>query len=170
MRRIVVALASTVTALVLLFSYHTSLNRAGTVALLASGTGVTQSQDLGAGTTSSGSSGSSGAGGSAGSSGSSGSATTTTGSQTITGQAVQTRYGPVQVQITVVDGTITDATATDYPNSNGRDQMISSRAVPALEEETVQAQSAQVDVVSGATYTSEGYAQSLQSAIDEANL
>lgn len=154
MRRIVVALASTVTALVLLFSYHTSLSREGTAPVVASGTssstGAAQSQDLGSGTTASG--------------------TTTDVPGTITGQSVQTRYGPVQVQITVVDGTVTDATAIDYPSSNGRDQTINSRAVPVLEDETLQAQSAQVDVVSGATYTSEGYAQSLQSAIDEANL
>lgn len=175
MRRIVVALASTVTALVLLFSYHTSLNRTGTTAVVAAGTGLTQSQGLGTGTTSSGASGSSGATGSSGASGASGgggsSGGTSTGTgQTYTGQSAQTRYGPVQVQITVVDGAITDATAVDYPNGNGRDQMINSRAVPLLEDETLQAQSAEVDVVSGATYTSDGYARSLQSAIDEAGL
>ncbi|MDJ0392927.1 FMN-binding protein [Rhodococcus sp. G-MC3] len=83
---------------------------------------------------------------------------------------MSTRFGPVQVQITVTDGAITDAAAIEYPTSNGRDQQINARAVPVLEQETVAAGTADIDMVSGATYTSEGYVKSLQSAIDQAHL
>jgi uncharacterized protein with FMN-binding domain len=74
----------------------------------------------------------------------------------------------VQVRITVSDGRITAADAVDYPMNNGRDQEINRFAIPQLQNETLQAQSAQIDMVSGATYTSEGYTTSLQSAIDQA--
>lgn len=66
-------------------------------------------------------------------------------------------------------GKITDAQAVEYPQESGRDVRINSAAVPELNQETLQAQSAQIDTVSGATYTSEGYQQSLQSAIDAAH-
>jgi uncharacterized protein with FMN-binding domain len=82
-------------------------------------------------------------------------------------------YGPVQVQVTVrvtVAGTrIVSAHAIDYPQGGGRDQEINSRAIPALDQETVQTQSARIDTVSGATYTSDGYRRSLQSALDAAH-
>jgi len=81
---------------------------------------------------------------------------------------VNTRYGPVQVQITVAGGLITDVQAVDYPDGNGRDRQINARAIPILVSETLDAQSAEIDFVSGATYTSDGYQQSLQSALDEA--
>lgn len=100
-------------------------------------------------------------------------ATTQTGtpsssSGTGTGQTVDTRYGPVQVQVTIAGGRITDVQALQLPGSDGRSAEISSYAGPVLAQEAMQAQSAQIDVISGATYTSEGYAQSLQSAIDQA--
>ena len=75
----------------------------------------------------------------------------------------------MQVQITVSGGTITAADAVDYPTSNPRDRQINQIAVPRLVSETLSAQSAQIDMISGATYTSEGYRQSLQSAIDQAS-
>jgi uncharacterized protein with FMN-binding domain len=74
----------------------------------------------------------------------------------------------VQVRITVSNGRITAADAIDYPMNNGRDQEINQYAIPQLVSETLQAQSAQIDMVSGATYTSQGYTTSLQSAIDQA--
>ncbi|MER6012607.1 FMN-binding protein [Streptomyces bluensis] len=89
-----------------------------------------------------------------------------TGPRTATGQAAQTRYGPVQVRVTVKDGRITDVTAVTYPHSSPRDQRINGYAVPRLGREALSAQSAHIDAVSGATYTSEGYRQSLQSALD----
>ena len=88
----------------------------------------------------------------------------------VNGGSAGTRYGPVQVQITVLNGKITAATAIDYPQTNGRDYEINSYAIPALNDETVSAQSAQIDTISGATYTSDGYRRSLQSAIDAAHL
>lgn len=88
---------------------------------------------------------------------------------TFTGDAVDTRYGPVQVQITLSGGKITTVQVLQVPQESSRDVRINSAAVPILNQETVQAQSSQIDTVSGATYTSEGYAQSLQSAIDAAH-
>ena len=104
------------------------------------------------------------------SSGSSGSSGTSQGTTTVTGDSVQTRWGPVQVRITVQNGRITDVTAVTYPQDNPRDQQINAYAVPQLRREALQAQSADIDTVSGATYTSDGYRQSLQSALDSAGL
>lgn len=89
---------------------------------------------------------------------------------TVNGVAADTRYGPVQVQIQVSGGKVVSATAIDYPQSGGRDREINSYAIPVLQNETVAAQSAQIDTVSGATYTTDGYVQSLQSALDAAHL
>jgi uncharacterized protein with FMN-binding domain len=75
----------------------------------------------------------------------------------------------VQVQITLTNGRIVRADAIDYPQGSSRDQAINSQAIPQLDQETLQAQSAQIDTVSGATYTSDGYRQSLQSALDAAH-
>ncbi|TDU83312.1 FMN-binding protein [Kribbella voronezhensis] len=86
------------------------------------------------------------------------------------GTSVPTRYGPVQVRLTIRNGRIVTATAIDYPSSGGRDRAINSYAIPLLQRETVAAQSAHVDTVSGATYTSDGYRGSLQAAIDAAHL
>jgi uncharacterized protein with FMN-binding domain len=74
------------------------------------------------------------------------------------------------VRITVAGGTVTDVTVVDYPRGNGRDQQINARALPILVQETLDAQSATIDMVSGATVTSEGYIGSLQSALDQAGL
>ncbi|MDQ1679437.1 MAG: hypothetical protein QOI42_296 [Frankiaceae bacterium] len=90
-------------------------------------------------------------------------------SVTINGAAADTAYGPVQVQITVLGGRITRANAIVYPTESRRDQEINSQAIPALNSETLRAQSAQIDAISGASYTSAGYQQSLQSAIDAAH-
>ncbi|MFF9768253.1 FMN-binding protein [Streptomyces sp. NPDC014636] len=91
-----------------------------------------------------------------------------TGSRTITGDTVQTRWGPVQVRVEITDGRLTEVTAVDYPRDNPRDQEINSYAIPQLRREALAAQSADIDMVSGATYTSTGYQQSLQSALDSA--
>jgi uncharacterized protein with FMN-binding domain len=88
---------------------------------------------------------------------------------TVNGAPADTQYGPVQVQITVRGGRIVKADAIDYPQGSRRDQDINSQAIPQLDQETVNAQSAQIDTVSGATYTSDGYRQSLQSALDAAH-
>jgi uncharacterized protein with FMN-binding domain len=90
-------------------------------------------------------------------------------SGTFTGDAIQTRWGIVQVRIEVRNGKITQATAIQYPQENRHDQEINSRAVPQLEQATV-SRNGQVDSVSGATVTSGGYQKSLQSALDQAHL
>jgi uncharacterized protein with FMN-binding domain len=86
------------------------------------------------------------------------------------GDAADTRYGPVQVQVVVKNGTVTSVEAVDYPTSDPRDAQINSYAIPQLNAEALSAGSASIDMVSGATYTSEGYLSSLQSALDKAGL
>ncbi|MFG2718974.1 FMN-binding protein [Streptomyces sp. NPDC048416] len=85
-----------------------------------------------------------------------------------TGDVIGTRYGPVQVSVTLDKGRLTAVNVLQVPSERGRDQEIAARAVPRLTEEALGAQSAQIDAVSGASYTSEGYIQSLQSALDRA--
>ncbi|WP_344390103.1 FMN-binding protein [Streptomyces vastus] len=90
--------------------------------------------------------------------------------RTVTGTTAQTKYGPVQVRITLTGSRITGATAVRSPDETPRSKEISSTAVPKLNQETLEAQSADIDTVSGATYTSAGYEQSLQSALDRAGV
>ncbi len=168
MRRIVTWALSTVTVLVLLFSYHTSTSSASAPTAKVAGPAAASGSGSSAAAPPAGSSAAaapSTASGSAGS-GSSGSAQ----SGAIAGDAVMTRYGAVQVQITVSGGKITAADVLQVPNQDRRDQMINGQAVPILDREAVAAQSSRIDSVSGATYTSDGYIQSLQSAIDKAHL
>ncbi|MGW0496047.1 FMN-binding protein [Streptomyces sp. NPDC003007] len=87
--------------------------------------------------------------------------------QTLTGDVAQTQYGPVQVRVTVSGGKITKAEAVQAPKG-GRSDQITSSSVPRLNQAAVAAGNAQIDAVSGATYTSAGYKQSLQSALDKA--
>jgi uncharacterized protein with FMN-binding domain len=166
MRRITLWALSTLTTLVLLFSYHTSTAGSGTT--LAAGTSVqapAAAGSTGSGTTGSGTTGS----GTTGSGTAAGSGTASS-TKTYDGDTVQTRWGPVQVRITVTDGKITASEAIVYPNGNHEDAQINSYALPVLSQEAVQQQSAKIDMVSGATVTSDGYVSSLQSAIDRAHL
>jgi uncharacterized protein with FMN-binding domain len=87
-----------------------------------------------------------------------------------TGTPADTSYGPVQVKITVTAGKITDLTVLQVPDNGGYEQQIVTQALPILKSEALTAQNARIDTVSGATYTSQGYAQSLQSALDQAHL
>jgi uncharacterized protein with FMN-binding domain len=89
---------------------------------------------------------------------------------TYLGAAEQTRYGIVQVKITVTGKKITNVGFAQLTAFDGRSQQINSDAAPILLQETLQAQSANINSVSGASYTSEGYVQSLQSALDKAGL
>jgi uncharacterized protein with FMN-binding domain len=102
---------------------------------------------------------------SASSSSSSSSASSTTATRTATGDAIPTQYGDAQVRVTLRNGKITDVTAIQLQGNDPRSQMISSSAEPILRQEALSAQSASIDSVSGATYTSESYKQSLQSAL-----
>lgn len=88
--------------------------------------------------------------------------------RTVTGPSVSTAYGPVQVAVTVSGGRVRSVRAVTLPSGNPRSDEISSQAGPLLAQETVSAQSAAIDTVSGASYTSEGYRQSLQKALDGA--
>lgn len=89
---------------------------------------------------------------------------------TFLGDSTDTRWGAVQVQINVANGKITAVSVPVYPDGNGRDQEINATALPILVQETVSAQSSKIDMVSGATVTSDGYVTSLQSALDKAGL
>ena len=167
MRRIALWFSSTAAAVVLLFGYHTSTQ--GT-----QGVAATAQQPIGsslattATTTTSGSGPDAGTGSSTGSG--TGSSAGSTSGDTVTGDVVQTRWGPVQVQITTSGGQITAVDVVRYPSENGRDVEINSYALPILVDETLSVQGAGIDMVSGATYTSVGYQQSLQSALDRAGL
>jgi uncharacterized protein with FMN-binding domain len=86
----------------------------------------------------------------------------------LTGQLVRTPYGPVQVEVTLDAETISDVTALQLPFDRSYSARISRVVAPMLRQETLQAQSAQINLISGATYTSKGYAMSLQSALDQA--
>jgi uncharacterized protein with FMN-binding domain len=159
MRRITLWLFSTVAAVVLLFSYRTSTGSAGATTVAAAPviggtTGATPAPGPSASASSSASS----------------SPGTSSAAKTYTGSVAQTRWGPVQVSITVTNGKITDIAVPTYPHENGRDQEINAYALPILRSETLSAQNAHIDTVSGATVTSDGYLQSLQAALDAAHL
>jgi uncharacterized protein with FMN-binding domain len=111
--------------------------------------------------------------GSVGTNGSSSSGTTGASAKaggTYDGSVVQTRFGPVQVQITVQAGKITDVAALQLTDAERKSVQISNRAAPLLRAEVLQAQSANVQTISGATVTSDAYLGSLQAALDAANL
>jgi len=166
MRRVILAICATAVGLVLLLSFksHTqsALPGASPAAALgspspgggATGSTGTATAPASTGTSSTGT-GSTGAGGQA---------------KTFTGAAWPTIYGPVQVQITVRSGKVTAATAVEYPTETPRDYQINSFAIPQLNSEAVAAGSAHIDAVSGATYTTQGYLGSLQSALDKAGI
>ncbi|MEO6997832.1 MAG: FMN-binding protein [Terracoccus sp.] len=154
MRRTVLWALSTLSALVLLFSYHTSTSST----LAATTMPLTSAQAVAPATKKTTATGGTTTGG------------TTSASQTFTGDAVDTQYGPVQVQITVAGGKVTSAQALQVPMEDRHDQEINSQAVPVYNGEVVDAQSARIDVMSGATVTWGGYTQSLQSALDQAHL
>ncbi|MGG5173148.1 FMN-binding protein [Pseudarthrobacter sp. J1738] len=88
---------------------------------------------------------------------------------TFQGTAVQTRFGTVQVQVTVASGKITDVTALQLTDAEMRSVQISNQAAPMLRSEVLQAQSANVQTIGGATITSDAYLTSLQAALDEAH-
>ena len=140
MRRAVLAIVSTVAGLVMLLSFKTHATTPLAIPPAALST---------SGTTAS---------------------TSSAGSKTYTGAAANTQYGPVQVQITVTNGVLASVQAINYPMGNGQDQQINSYAIPVLNQEAAAAKSAHIDTVSGATFTSGGYIQSLQSALDQAHL
>lgn len=163
MRRITFWLLSTVSTVVLLFGYdasNASSTTSTTPPAVVSG-GAAQDNGVASGAT---------ATPSTPATGSSGSGTTGTKKKKVTGDVASTEWGPVQVELTVAGGKITGVAVPQYPNGNGRDEEINQYALPILVQETLQAQSADIDMVSGATVTSDGYVRSLQSALDQAGL
>ena len=87
---------------------------------------------------------------------------------TYTGPSANAFYGQVQVRVTIANGKISAVTFLNYPQDRRTSARINSFAVPQLQSEAVQAQSANVDIVSGATLTSEAFMQSMQSALNSA--
>jgi uncharacterized protein with FMN-binding domain len=159
-RRAIVAVATTAIALVLLFSFKTPDSG---IASSATGSTVAVARPTAASPATRSSS-SAGAVTGGGSSAATGQAAT----GTFTGAVISTRFGNVQVQVTLRSGKIVDVQALELPSGDRHTNEISSVVGPTLQSEVLQAQSAQIDLVSGATYTSDAYARSLQSALDQA--
>ena len=153
MRRILLWCLSTLSVVVLLFGYSTSTS--GPLATSAP-TAIISGTAASSTTTSS-----------DGGSSSSGQSSTKSSTSTVTGSVVSTRWGPVEVQVSLDGTTISGVQVLQYPNGNSRDAEINGSALPILIQETLDAQNANIDMVSGATYTSVGYQQSLQSALDQ---
>ena len=145
MRRAVIALVLTAAGLVPLLRYHPSVTTVSSAVSTTSGSSGASNPSA----TSTPSSGSSG-------------------TRTVTGSEVETEFGPYRVQVTFNGSTITDVQIVETPQDR-RSQRIAESAAPTLRQEALQAQSAKIDTVSGATATSEAYAQSLQAAIDASN-
>ena len=175
MRRIILAIVSTTAALVFLLTFKTHSVSSVTAPPAAVGTpsantGGGSGTSSGTGTIGGASPTPSSTSGSGTGNGGTGSGGTTSAAKTVTGDAADTIYGPVQVQITVKNGKLTAANATVYPTGTPRDAQINAFAIPQLEQETVAAGNANIDAVSGATYTSNGYIASLQSALSKAGI
>ncbi|MFC5908542.1 FMN-binding protein [Streptacidiphilus monticola] len=185
MRRAVVTTAATAAGIVMLLSmkpHGTELGGSTALGSTGSGTGTAAGSGSGAASTpsagaSSGTSAGTSAGtGSGSASGSgktsapgtgSGSSSSSSATRTVTGDSVDTRWGPVQVQLTMQGKKITKVDVVQYPQNNRKDEEINSYALPVLTQETLSAQNADIQAVSGATVTSDGYIQSLQSALDK---
>lgn len=169
MRRAVLAFGSTVAGLILLLSFRSHTATPASAGVSAAGTSSKSS----AGAAGNGSSGGSGGGSMAGSAAApsaAGGATggTTAGGKVVTGEVVNGPYGPSQVAITLSGGKITKVTVLQHTDDGANSQQIDGNALPKLTAETLTAQSAKIDAVSGASYTSAGYIKSLQSALDKA--
>lgn len=170
MRRVILAICATAAALALLLSFKTHTQPGtGTSPAAALGTPAPGTGDTAA-TTAPSPSASAVKAKSSTSKGTPKASTGSTTAKTVTGEAWPTIYGPVQVQVTVSGGKVTAVTATEYPQETPRDYQINSYAIPQLNSEATAAGSASIDSVSGATYTSQGYVGSLQSALDKAGL
>lgn len=185
MRRFVTVFVATVAGLVILLSFKTTTNKAGPPVALSgttpgspdsasspSPTAAPQSTPAGNGPASAPPSTSS-ASAAPSTSAKAAPSKPASGTKTVTGTAVpaseggRRQFGVVTVQLTVTNGTITAATVVSWPHNDQHSMQISSYAIPVLNSEVVAAQSAQIDAVSGATITSDAYAQSLQAALDK---
>jgi uncharacterized protein with FMN-binding domain len=171
--RLLIALASTAAGLAALLSFKTHSAAGGAVAAQAAGTqGSSTSTSAAGGTGSAGTTSgtaSSGSGTGSASSASRQGTASSAGTRTVTGAVENTQYGPMQVQVTLAGRKITGVKVLQQTNDGTESQQIDANAVPQLTKETLAAQSARINAVSGASYTSSGYTQSLQSALDKAN-
>ncbi len=156
MRRVAPAVMATIGALILLASFHTT---PGTATRIAVGKATSNRPSASAPPPAQ-----------ASSTTSSPQPVAGTGPRQITGPVVSNQYGDVQVRITVANGKLTDVEALRLPQDHERSVRISDYSAPQLRLEALDAQSANIDVISGATYTSDSYAQSLQAALDQAHL
>jgi uncharacterized protein with FMN-binding domain len=160
MRRAVLAFGSTVAGLILLLSFRSHSGTAASAGVSAAPTApATPAASPSA------------AGGMAGGGGKSGGTTsggTASGSKVITGDVINGPYGPSQVAITLSGDKITKVTVLQHTDDGSNSQEIDGNALPKLTAETLTAQNAKIDAVSGASYTSAGYIKSLQSALDKA--
>ena len=164
MKRIVLAIAGTVAGLAALLSFksHTTLTGRGALpaASLPSSTPATPAASTSGPSQSAPSR----------SAPSRSAPSTSAATRTVAGQAVQTQYGVVQVQVVLSGNKIKNVSFLQLTAYDPRSQEINSAAAPILLQQTLAAQSSQIDGVSGATYTSAGYVQSLQSALDQAGV
>ncbi|HTJ69117.1 MAG TPA: FMN-binding protein [Actinospica sp.] len=173
MRKVVLALLLTAVGLGLLLSFKSRAATAtGTTALggsALSGSGTTTAPTGAASPTPSATA---SASASASTSTSTSAAKTGSGGKngTYTGAAESTQFGNVQVQAVISGGKLTNVVVLQVPDRGGYEGQIVQIALPELKSEALSAQSANIDVISGATYTSQGYAESLQSALDQAGL
>ena len=178
MRRVVLALGGTIAGLVVLLSFRTHMSSTAVAGVPGAGgkagSGGTSASGTGGSAGAAGSAGSAGAAGAAGAAGGAAAAApapVSAGSGTgtaVTGNVIMTGYGPTQVQVTLNAGKIVKVTVLQHTDDGVNSQMIDGRALPLLNNETLTAQSAKINAVSGASYTSTGYIESLQSALDKA--
>ncbi|MCD2193017.1 FMN-binding protein [Actinomycetospora endophytica] len=148
-RRIVLCGLATVSGVVLLFSYRTSTSPDPPAEAAGTADGPAAAVPPAAPSTGRSSSGGAWSG-------------------TVTGPVVRIQWGEVQVRATIERGRITAVDVLRTPDENTHDRQVNARAVPVLVRETIAAQSSRIDMVSGATFTSTGYVQSLQAALDRA--
>jgi uncharacterized protein with FMN-binding domain len=159
MRRALLTLGGTAAGLAALFSFKTHSLAAPDPAASPPAASASPSAPMAGGTGSSAAS--SAAGPMAGTGGQAA-------ARTVTGSAASTPYGPMQVQVTLAGMKITKVTVLQQTNDGAESSQIDGTAIPKLTSEALAAQSAHIDAVSGATYTSAGYIKSLQSALDKA--
>lgn len=160
MRRAPIVLASTAAGLGLVLSFHTSGSSSSRLSTSSAGT--------------EGPSGTSGSKGVLSPSSPSGTSTTTQAPSPATkstrrgtGEEIEYRYGAIELEVTQTGSRITNITVVQDDSSDPRSEQINSQAVPILQSQALEAQSANIDGVSGATFTSQAYAQALQSALSQ---
>ena len=151
MRRAAPVLIATAAGLALLASFHTDSSPTSTVAAVAAETTTSTTAAKRSSTTAT-------------------PRTTVPAPRSVDGSAIATKFGPVQVRVTVQGTRIVDVQNVQMPASHQRSAEITQQATPVLRSEVLQAQSARINILSGASYTSQAYAQSVQSALDRAGV